>query len=639
MPRLDPSRAAPGSDHRSGLRSLVATLVLAVASSLALGDGRVRAAQPLQGAPPMVPPSGEQAAAEPLEQPDRPPDMDAGRALYAERCASCHGPTGRADGEMVAGLPAPPPSLAVLSTVHERAPAEAYDIITNGRLEQLMPPWRDALSVEERWDALAGSWSWSLTPTRLARGRAAWARDCAGCHGEDGDGVDGLPLGGLERSIERSTVELLAATRGVGEAHAALEEAEDDTLLLALDHLRALPFRHDSTDAVTLEGRLSGRVVAGGGSEEAVDVSRATVEAQPFAAGVPGETRQLALDGDGAFDVDGLPHGPDVRWVLVAEFDGVRYALPEAVAAEGGPVELVVYAPDPGAPVGLFSLRSMISPRPDRGVAEVFERWVVVNTSDRARVASDEGSASLRLPLPVGAREPQVLDGRLRGSARVEEDVLLLSEPVPPGEHEVFMSYLIPYAGQELNLVRRLESRVGEVSLVVSDPEVRIESAVLDAREPTTFEGRTLERLVGRWLEADSVIDARISGLPEAMGSPQMALAPLPPPPVSQRTLSLLALALATLASMLALVAPWAMGRGLMVDRSSSTYTRPPALRRALRRLADLERRNRAGDLSPKAYAKRRAQLLERTLALAPTHPSSERDGRRRSTDPAGARE
>lgn len=74
-----------------------------------------------------------------------------GAVIYAERCASCHGITGKGDGEVILQAGAPIPDFTNLDTVVSQTLDEYFEVITNGRLDKLMPPWKDALSEEQRW--------------------------------------------------------------------------------------------------------------------------------------------------------------------------------------------------------------------------------------------------------------------------------------------------------------------------------------------------------------------------------------------------------------------------------------------------------------------------------------------------------
>jgi hypothetical protein len=66
-------------------------------------------------------------------------------ALYAQRCISCHGPTGKGDGQTAAALPVPVPDFR--ETVQRRSNSQIRKTITEGR--GVMPAFDPALSAGE----------------------------------------------------------------------------------------------------------------------------------------------------------------------------------------------------------------------------------------------------------------------------------------------------------------------------------------------------------------------------------------------------------------------------------------------------------------------------------------------------------
>ncbi|SDN45544.1 Cytochrome c [Lutimaribacter pacificus] len=54
------------------------------------------------------------------------PEPDEGRALFTENCAMCHGPAGRGDGELAAGLDPAPPDLTTIAARNEGAFPRAH---------------------------------------------------------------------------------------------------------------------------------------------------------------------------------------------------------------------------------------------------------------------------------------------------------------------------------------------------------------------------------------------------------------------------------------------------------------------------------------------------------------------------------
>ncbi|MBL8668290.1 MAG: cytochrome c [Rhodospirillales bacterium] len=84
--------------------------------------------------------------------------LDRGATVYAENCASCHGPTGRGDGEAGRELSPPPGNLAWLS----RMPMVRWDpfmywAVAEGGSEfgTAMPAFKDTLSKDEIWAVIA----------------------------------------------------------------------------------------------------------------------------------------------------------------------------------------------------------------------------------------------------------------------------------------------------------------------------------------------------------------------------------------------------------------------------------------------------------------------------------------------------
>lgn len=75
-----------------------------------------------------------------------------GRGLYARHCASCHGPTGRGDGEAGRDLDPLPINLRD-PDVADTPPAKLFRQITRGR--RPMPSFGRLMSEDERWAVVA----------------------------------------------------------------------------------------------------------------------------------------------------------------------------------------------------------------------------------------------------------------------------------------------------------------------------------------------------------------------------------------------------------------------------------------------------------------------------------------------------
>ncbi len=75
-----------------------------------------------------------------------------GKAIYAQNCAVCHGATGHGDGPGAAALNPKPLDLTVHVGLHPDG--QLFDWISNGIPRTSMPPWKDKLSTQQRWDLI-----------------------------------------------------------------------------------------------------------------------------------------------------------------------------------------------------------------------------------------------------------------------------------------------------------------------------------------------------------------------------------------------------------------------------------------------------------------------------------------------------
>ncbi len=100
-----------------------------------------------------------------------PPDLALGASLFAQRCAACHGESGRGDGELVlAGQIPPPPDFTDPETARAQRPSDWFMTITHGRIENGMPPWAGALTEDERWAVAMFTYTMATTQGQLEQG-------------------------------------------------------------------------------------------------------------------------------------------------------------------------------------------------------------------------------------------------------------------------------------------------------------------------------------------------------------------------------------------------------------------------------------------------------------------------------------
>jgi mono/diheme cytochrome c family protein len=98
-------------------------------------------------------------------------NLASGAQIFAENCTRCHGIGGAGDGELVlSGQIQNIPNLTDQQARANESPQDWFNTITNGRVENLMPPWRDALTAEQRWDVAFYAYTLAYTPEQVALG-------------------------------------------------------------------------------------------------------------------------------------------------------------------------------------------------------------------------------------------------------------------------------------------------------------------------------------------------------------------------------------------------------------------------------------------------------------------------------------
>ncbi len=78
----------------------------------------------------------------------------AGKPIFEQRCATCHGLKGRGDGPRAPFL-SPRPASLISAGTSVKTDKELFEIIANGKPRTAMPGWNDTLTEQQRWDLVA----------------------------------------------------------------------------------------------------------------------------------------------------------------------------------------------------------------------------------------------------------------------------------------------------------------------------------------------------------------------------------------------------------------------------------------------------------------------------------------------------
>lgn len=116
------------------------------------------------------------------------PNLTNGKAIFAEKCAPCHGESGLGDGPMAAQLQKQPAAIGSLELGRKAALVNWFTMVTEGNINSFMPPFKDSLSDQDRWDVVAYSLSLGgINAKEAAAGKIPYEANCAQCHGTTGN--------------------------------------------------------------------------------------------------------------------------------------------------------------------------------------------------------------------------------------------------------------------------------------------------------------------------------------------------------------------------------------------------------------------------------------------------------------------
>jgi cytochrome c oxidase cbb3-type subunit 3 len=86
-------------------------------------------------------------------------DTNKGKVIYNQKCANCHGPTGRGDGPQMAFLDPKPTNLSDANYMSTLTDEHIFKTISEGGMavgkSNLMPRWKFVLTKDDIWNVIA----------------------------------------------------------------------------------------------------------------------------------------------------------------------------------------------------------------------------------------------------------------------------------------------------------------------------------------------------------------------------------------------------------------------------------------------------------------------------------------------------
>jgi mono/diheme cytochrome c family protein len=536
-------------------RTVIAVLLL-VAVVLA-------ACQGLGGEPLVVSTLPPRPTVAPVVEPEGAPDLALGARVYAENCTRCHGLTGKGDGEFVlSGQVTGVADLTDPQTVAGKTPVDYFNIITNGNLEKLMPPWGEELTEAERWAVTY--YVYGLSSSSPAEVASA-----------------GTPLPATTAPI--ATEEAIVTT----------EEAA----------------------APSAVGTVRGQLVNGtsGAAAPANQEVVLHVVDEQF-----NDTPLVGLtDASGAYQFLDVPIRADRSYILTVDYNGVRF-LSQIVPGDPAvtDIDLPVTVYELGAQASAIQITSVLTQISAISTqAQLTQLVNFVNTSDRVFLfRSETEETSVGVPVPVGATYRDLMGAGYIVSAdgRKVFDTL----PVLPGEdHRMHLVFTLPYTSPltiqqplDYQFSGTYEVLVGTDGLSVSSDQLTAQGTRQVGSGPMPSYSAQLD------LPASASVTYQISGVPVAP-EPAAVVTEQPAAQPAPAAYLLIGVGLGSIG-----FAAILYFRDRMVARRAPSPVVPvptQAMNDLVRQIAELDLQHQAGKLSRKVYERQRAELKARLTALA----------------------
>jgi mono/diheme cytochrome c family protein len=595
----------------------------------------------------------------PAAQPLLPPDPVAGAAYYAEKCVPCHGVTGRGDGPQATKLGLPVPAIGTVEMSRRASPAAWYEIVTTGRMDKGMPPFR-SLSDRQRWDVLAYTYTLSAPPASVQQGKTLYEQKCASCHGPGGRGNGPAVAnsarmpdwGDPGRLAQRSASDLVnAINNGVAPAMPAYaNQLSGDQPWALADYIRTLSFANSSNGPVATPDTTSAQptsvaTLAAGAPTVAPILSTFKLNitgkvSQTNGAALPAGLK-VAIQGyddmapvwaatadvqtDGSYRFADVEVKTGRTFLAMVEYKGVPFQSDPLHAADLKPDQ------DANLPILLSEVSNDLSTVSAQrmhiffdfsqaGKVQVAELFILINTGDKAVASAAPDKPLLRFNLPPGAEELAFQDGALGDGHYVQTDTGFgdLSPILPKDQLQVLFAYLLPYPGQQtvsLPMPLPVESTV----VMVPSGGVTVQSSQLTSAGVRNVDGMDIQMFTASSLQAGAKLDVTLSGSPSASGAPSGTTSALP------ANSNEILIAIAAFGVVLLIAGVWLYRRRGNEDQTEETGDQDgdepePAAEDTRESLLDaivaLDDLYQAGQLPEIAYQERRADLKARLAAL-----------------------
>ena len=496
------------------------------------------------------------------------PNLAHGATIYAEKCAPCHGVSGRGDGTQASNLPVAPPALGLSDLDRSAIPVDWFRIVRDGQLDQGMPGFNGSLDNSQIWNVVSYTLSLSAIGQQIQSGQTIYQQNCQTCHGKTGAGKPTISKSNMLADPAYQAQHSLqdfyqAISQGFGSEMPSFANLSADQRWAVLAYVRTLgllpapetPALASATGVPTQEARPA-TMPTGSVALAAQPTSATTAVATPVSRGTPvvvsgqaailgkvvnfssgqlpsgliaalqstdgtnqTEIASSLLQSDGSYSFQNVDIVAGRTYLVSVQYGRQTFNSDLIHASDlqpGGQVNTVVTIYDTSSDTSVLSADRLhvILDFSNPGVMRVVELYIISNPSNKVVASGQAGRPVLDFPLPVGASNLQFQDGDLGGRYVQTADGFGDTQGVLPGSasHQVLFAYDLPYQNKaDLKLMVNLP--VESAMVMVPAGRVKVDSSQLVDTGQRLTQGMNLELYASSNLAAGSALYLSISNI------------------------------------------------------------------------------------------------------------------------------
>ncbi len=327
---------------------------------------------------------------------------------------------------------------------------------------------------------------------------------------------------------------------------------------------------------------------------------------------------------DGTFAIE-APTATSDQFYRIAVDDGVftpfKDALPKNIGAK---LELTIFNRTTSLDDISVESYAMVIPVIDASetTVSVLASVKLINSGEHVYVADLEdpalsGFKLLRFNLPEGYRMLSVESDLPSGNLMEIGTGFALSNPVPPGEYNLLLSYQAPYHNDEFTYPLRLPFGAETVSILLPEGSGELQGLGLQNRGSVEINDRAYVPYQGEKYERGSQLDVTINGLPRPSSRQQL----LGFFSSTQFSVALVASVAAALMLIAILTSLRILGQRSRGEAEFPEDHGPSAEReQIIVSIARLDEMHESGAIDEAAYLEERNVLMQRAVALNRNH-------------------